>query len=187
MAARIKCPTCGQTDQVEKVSTLYLVGIGLNRQPQPGKAPLDLLPVNPWVSALPPAELAALARRLKPPSSGKQGFSRPLHPDMIVVVFSLVLPIFLYGMWTSQRPVLPVVIAILVCAYALYFWQRKAILARFQRNQASRQSAEERARRGVERWMSLYYCHRDDGVFPAHSGQLIPTDQMPGYLFRPES
>ena len=148
---------------------------------------LDLPPTNAWVSALPPDELQALARRLKPPSSGKQAFSRPLHPDMVVVVFSLVLPIFLYGMWTSQRPVLPVALAILAVAYALYLWKRKAIIARFQQNQAKRLSADERARRGVERWMKLYYCNRDDGVFPAQGDELIPTDQMPGYLFHPEN
>jgi hypothetical protein len=184
--ATVKCPGCGQFDQVEKVSTLYLVGIGLNRQPKSGEAPLDLPPTNAWVSALPPAELGALARRLKPPSSGKQAFSRPLHPDMVVIVFSLVLPVFLYGMWTSQRAVLPAALAVLAVAYALYFWKRKAIIARFQHNRNNRLSADERARRGVERWMKLYYCYRDDGVFPAQGGELIPADQMPGYLFGSE-
>ena len=184
--AKVKCPICEQSDQVEKVSTLYLVGIGMNHQPKSGEAPLDLPPTNAWVSALPPAELQALARRLKPPSSGKQAFSRPLHPDMVVIVFSLILPIFLYGIWTSQQQVLPAVLLVLTGAYALYFWKRKAIIARFQHNQNKRLSADERARRGVERWMKLYYCYGDDGVFPAQGGKLIPTDQMPGYLFRPE-
>lgn len=183
--AKVKCPGCGQSDQVEKVSTLYLVGIGLSRQPHSGEAPPDLPPVSPWVSALPPGELQALARRMKPPSSGKQAFTRPLHPDMVVGVFSLVLLVFLYGMWTSQRAMLPVALVVLAVAYAAYLWQRKAVIARFQHNQATRQSADERARRGVERWMKLYYCDRDDGVFPAQGGELIPTDQMPGYLFHP--
>jgi len=186
----MNCPACRQADQVEKVSTIYVRGIEVKwRAGKTGPPNSDEASPkrSKLMDAMPANDLQALTRRLAPPAAKKEAPMRAIHPDMMVLGFSLVAPIFLYGMWTSQRPVLPVVIAILVCAYALYFWQRKAILARFQRNQASRQSAEERARRGVERWMSLYYCHRDDGVFPAHSGQLIPTDQMPGYLFRPES
>ena len=144
-------------------------------------------PTSAWVSALPPDELQALARRLKPPSSGKQAFSRPLHPDMVVVVFSLVLPIFLYGMWTSQRAVLPVALVILAVAYAPIFGSAKRSSPASSTIKPSRHSADERARRGVERWMKLYYCNRDDAVFPAQGDELIPTDQMPGYLFHPES
>jgi len=186
MAARIKCPVCGEADQVEKVSTLYLVGIGLKRQSKSGEAPPELPPASAWVNALPPDELHLLARRLSPPSSGKQGFSRPLHPDMVVIVFSLILPIFLYGIWTSQQQALPAVFLILTGAYAIYIWKRKVIIARFQQNQARRQSEDQRARRGVERWMRLYYCNRDDGVFDVRGSELIPADQMLGYLFRPE-
>ena len=186
MATRIKCPACEQADQVEKVSTLYLLGIGLDRSSKSGELPPELPQPSPWVSALPPAELHILARRLKPPSSGKQSFSRPLHPDMVIIVFSLILPVFLYGILTSQRTVLLPVLLVLAGAYAVYFWKRKSIIDRFQKDQASRISADERARRGVERWMRLYYCNRDDGVFEAHGSQLVPADQMPGYLFNPE-
>lgn len=181
MAARIKCPACGQSDQVEKVSTLYLVGIGLDRQP---KDLPELPQASTWVSALPEDELRLLARRIKPPSSGKQGFTRPLHPDMVVVVFSLVLPVFVYGILTSQRSVALPVLLVVAGAYAAYLWKRKAIIDRFQRNQEKRLSADARARRGVERWMRLYYCNNDDGVFEPQSRELIPADQMPGYLFR---
>ena len=186
MASRIKCPTCGQTDQVEKVSTLYLVGIGLNQASKSSEAPPDLPPTSAWVSALPKEELHMLARRLKPPSSGKQAFTRPLHPDMVVIVFSLILPVFLYGILTSQRPVALPVLVIVAGAYAAYLWKRRAIVDRFEQNQAKRLSADARARRGVERWMRLYYCNRDDGVFDAHGSELVPADQMPGYLFNPE-
>jgi hypothetical protein len=172
-----------QSDQVEKVSTLYIVGVGLQRQ---GRDSPELPPVSPWASALPAEELLLLARRLKPPSGSKQGFTRPLHPDMVVIVFSLVLPIFLYGILTSQRSVSVPVFLIVAAAYAAYIWKRKAIIDRFQRNRTNRLSADARARRGVERWMKLYYCNRDDGVFEAHGSELIPADQMPGYLFNPE-
>ena len=35
-----------------------------------------------------------------------------------------------------------------------------------------------------ERWMKLYYCARDDGVFEPGSEALTPADQTPGYLLR---
>ncbi len=58
------------------------------------------------------------------------------------------------------------------------------MIARFEGQQASRQAAEERIKRGIDRWMKLYYCARDDGVFMPGSDELIPADLMIGYLYR---
>ncbi len=172
---------------MEKVSTLYLVGIGLNRQPRSGEAPPDLPPTSPWVSALPqeelqpagaPPEAAIIGEAgLHPPAPSGYGCHRlqpgparlPVrHPDQPA---------------TRGSAGALVIVAV---AYAAYLWKRKAIIDRFEQNQAKRLSADARARRGVERWMRLYYCNRDDAVFDAQGSELIPTDQMPGYLFHPE-
>lgn len=178
MAKKVNCPVCGQSDQVEKASTLYLIGIGLNQDQSQGQVS------NPNVRSKPTPSQRALSRRLAPPASGKQVIIRPIHPDMVVVAFSLIAPVFLYGILSSQRVMFLPVLAVLAIFYGFYFWKRKTMIARFEDQQASRQAADERVKRGVERWMKLYYCSRDDGLFVPGSDELVPVDQIAGYLNR---
>ena len=110
--------------------------------------------------------------------------SRPIHPDLMVVVFSLVVPIFLYGIFDSQRQMGLPVIGVLVAIYALYFWKRKDLAARFEREKTNQQSADDRIKRGIERWMRLYYCAHDDEVFLPGALEATPTDQMMGLLLQ---
>ena len=62
------------------------------------------------------------------------------------------------------------------------FWKRVSILQRFARQKAERQAGIDRVQHSIERWMTLYYCAREDVVF-APGGEVIPADQMPGYLW----
>jgi hypothetical protein len=180
MVKEIRCPQCEQADHVEKVSTIYLVGIGLKNQP--AKDDIGATPIKFKLADLSEAELRSLARRLKPPASTKRLPSRPLHPDLIIITFSLVFPIFIYGILVSQSPTLLPVLIFLAAVYGLYFWQRKAIIARFENRQAEQRTADERVRLAIERWMKLYYCANDDGVFTPSSEELVPADQMMSYL-----
>jgi hypothetical protein len=101
----------------------------------------------------------------------------------VVLVFSLVAPIFLYGTFTSQPGALPLELLVLAAFYGFYFWKRKTMIAKFSAQQLAQQAREARIRGGIERWMNLYYCARDDGVFEPGSDSLVPADQMAGYLF----
>ncbi len=176
MAKQIVCPACGQADQVEKVSTLYLLGIGL-------KPPLSTGEAAPAVDTTGISFASRdLSRKLAPPATSKQAPTRPLHPDMVVLTFSLIMPVLLYGVYTSQTVLLLPLLVVLAIAYGLYFWKRISILAKYERLQAERQAKEERIQRGVGRWMKLYYCARDDGIFEPGSDELIPVDFLPGYL-----
>jgi hypothetical protein len=182
MAKDIRCPQCEQADLVEKVSTIYLVGIGLKQQP--ANDDVGASPIQFKLANLSEAELRTLARRLKPPAATKRLPSRPLHPDLIVITFSLVFPIFIYGIWTSQPPTLLPVLIFLAAVYGLYFWKRKAIVTRFENRQATERAADGRVRQGIERWMKLYYCARDDGVFIPGSRELTPSDQVMSALLQ---
>jgi hypothetical protein len=182
MMKDICCPQCEQVDRVEKVSTIYLVGIGLKQQADIDDA--GAAPIKFKLADLPQTELRELARRLKPPASTKRLPSRPLHPDLIVITFSLIFPIFIYEIFISQQPLLLPVLVILTAVYGLYFWQRKKIVARFENRQAEQHAADGRVRQGIERWMRLYYCAKDDGVFIPGSEELIPADQMMSALLR---
>ncbi len=167
------CPECGQAEQVEKVSTIYLLGMGLKREQ--GQA------MRPWLSEMPQVELKALGKRLSPPSAGRGSPVRPLHPDLVVATFSLVIPIFLAGIWNTQPGMRLPAVLVLAAFYGLYLWKRKAILKRFERQKAEQKAAAQRIQSGIARWMKLYYCAEDDVVF-APGGEAIPADQMPGYL-----
>lgn len=177
MQREIQCPQCGQSDQVEKVSTIYLYGIGLSQSPTDSPRP-----ANFKFDSFSKADLRALSRRLKPPASGKRAPTRPLHPDLVVLTFSLVTPIFLYGIYTSQKTSFLPVLAFLILLLGLYAWRRNSIVARFEKQQAARQAAQARVEQAIGRWMKLYYCARDDGVFLPGGAEITPADQMPGLL-----
>ena len=72
----------------------------------------------------------------------------------------------------------------LVLFYGAYFWQRKHLLVRFEKEKASRKAAEERIKHGIERWMRLYYCAEDELVFEPGKAETIPLDQMMGSLLQ---
>ena len=183
MMADIVCPICGQAHSVEKVSTIYVLGISPERLDKVGPLPGEAMGRRPRQSKIPDAELKVLSQRLSPPAMGRQSpTSRPISPDMVVVVFSLVIPFFLAGITNSQPAMLPVALGFLVAFYGLYFWMRKALKAKFERSLAEQQARTERVKRGIGRWMKLYYCAQDDVVFEPGAERTVPADQMGGYL-----
>lgn len=176
MSAKITCPECGQTGQVEKVSTIYLTGIGLRKRDLEGEDLLD--------GFASPDEIAALSHRMAPPASPKQVLTRPIHPDQAVIAFSAVVPIFVYGIYTNQAVMLLPVLLLLAGFYAAYFWQRRKLILRYQRDQAARKADGERVKRALEHWMKLYYCLGEDGVFEPGASTLTPLDNLPDLLNR---
>jgi hypothetical protein len=74
-------------------------------------------------------------------------------------------------------------LGILACSYGLYFYKRKAVIAKYERGMKVKQEAQNRIERGIATWMKLYYCARDDGVFLPGGRELIPVDQMISFLF----
>jgi hypothetical protein len=182
MSKTILCPECGQSKTVEKVSTLYLTGIGLSGEAKNSPArPPKLIQANSKPGSY------ALSRKLAPPAASRPAFTRPVQPDQAVLAFSLIVPIFLYGILTSQRALFLPALGALFIFYGLYFWQRKRLLARFEQEQAARQAADERIKKGIERWMRLYYCAEDEIVFEPDQDAGVMVDLMPGYLLQEES
>ena len=176
--APVLCPSCRQADQVEQVSRLYIAGLS-RAHPSSGQ-PAEEMKLH--IQGLTPEHLRALSRRLKPPAGGKEASARPLHPDWVVAGFSLVVPFFFYGIYTSQPQNFFQFLALLTLAYGVYFWQRRKLIARYQAALAKRQAATEMVKKGIEKWMKLYYCAREDGIFLPGSGEMLPLDQMHWYL-----
>lgn len=176
----IRCPVCAQADLSEKVSTVYLVGIGL--KPHPDDSGQAGAALEFKLNHLPEAELRSLARQLKPPASTKRIPARPLHPDLVVLSFSLILPIFLLGVYSSQVKSLPPVLLFVLLAYSLYFWKRKLLIAKFNARLRDQREETQRVQYAIERWMKLYYCGRDKGLFLPGTDRLAPLDQLNLYL-----
>jgi hypothetical protein len=187
MANPVLCPQCGQADQVEKVSSLYVYGIEKKwgrRGTDPSQNRTPSSSRSAFLEEMPEAELLTLSRRLAPPAAKKESGMQPIHPDLIVLAFSLVAPIFLYGVLTSQSGGLVYVLPLLAAFYAFYFWKRREFIAKFQAQQDARQAAKVQVRYGLQRWMSLYYCARDDVVFKPGAGEFTPADQLAGFLLK---
>ncbi len=128
--------------------------------------------------------LLTLAKKLTPPSSGKGVPFRPIHPDLVVLVFSLITPLFLYRIATTQGGMLPWILLLLAGFIGFYYVKRKPLIAKFEAQRLAQKSAEERIQKGIKRWMQLYYCARDDIVFNPLEAKSIPADMMNGYLFQ---
>ncbi len=197
MGAEIRCPTCGKTETVGKVSTIYLVGIGLVRKEagkqtvlEPGStlqtARREVEPPD-WLKRLTVAEQRQLSKRLAPPAAGTSGLTRPIHPDWVIGAATLIVPVFLVGIVKSQPGMLVPLLAILGLFYAIYFYLRIGLVKRFARQEAQRQTAAEHARQGIERWMRLFYCVEDDGLFEPGQGGLVPAEQIAGVLHTRDS
>lgn len=176
---RIVCPICGQSDLVDKVSAIYMEGLGAARLPgsnRPSKTPPGRLT---HVSA---DQVYSLSKQLAPPSTGRDRTIRPLHPDLAFIGLTIILPVFLTGIWNSQHSIFFPILGILAVIYFLYFLARKRLISRFDKEKAARLAEQERIRKGIQRWMELYYCSRDEGFFRPRDITLTPVDQLYQYL-----
>lgn len=197
MIGRASCPICGEVDLVAKASSLYVLGVerklhhasgGAKRRTRQDSA-LNVgrehgYPLPRMAQELTSDELVILSQRLAPPAAPKPSSARILHPDLVVLTFSLIIPVFLSGIYSNQRSWLLPLAVVLVLAYGLYFWQRRALIARFETRKSRDLAADERIRRAMERWMRLYYCARDDVVFDPELNLAEDADRMAGFLIR---
>lgn len=153
------------------MSSLYLVGPAARQlsQSEAGEARQVVLDRR---------EIAALRRQLAPPSSGKSEITRLVHPDLVVLVFTGILPVFLLGIARSQAGLLLPVILVLAVFYLLYFWRRKALISHFERQKQAQQAGKRRIERAIGRWMRSYYCTQDGVVFEAGLPAWAPVERM---------
>ena len=187
MADILNCPICNNSDLVDKVSKIYMSAIERKYasrskpSPKPNDTVNSILRID---SQLDSQGLLSLAKKLTPPSAGKSVPIRPIHPDLVVMVFSLIAPLFLYRILTTQASMMPWILLLLACFFGFYFVKRKSLIAKFEAQRLAQKSAEERIQRGIKRWMQLYYCARDDIVFNPLEAESVPVDLLNGYLIQ---
>jgi hypothetical protein len=124
------------------------------------------------------SDIRQLSRRLKPPDSGKKPPLQPIHPDLVLIAFSLFAPFFLYQILRNQPNSFLPIMLILAAFYALYFWKRKNILDKFEHQKMERHAQDERVKMAIQRWMRLYYCPQEDIIFEAGEADAVPVDQV---------
>lgn len=172
---------------MDKVSKIYMSALErkyasrASKTLQPQKSANGELRID---SQLDSQGLLSLAKKLTPPSTGKGVPFRPIHPDLVVLVFSLITPLFLYRIATTQGVMLPWILLLLTGFIGFYFVKRKSLITKFEAQRLAQKSAEERIQKGIKRWMQLYYCARDDIVFNPLEAISVPVDLINGYLLQ---
>jgi hypothetical protein len=182
----MRCPACGESQNVAKVSTLYVAGIEATHPSRGRAAESSSLPLEArlpeWAQELSAQELGALSKRFTPPSSKKKETFRPIHPDMAVIAFSLLAPLFIYRIWTTQPEQLPLILIVLAGFYGFYLWQRRGLVERYQKLVETRKQDEIRIHKAVGSWMKLYYCSQDDVIFDPDRGDYADPERLHGYI-----
>jgi hypothetical protein len=187
-----KCPICGHSDRVLRVSALYVAGLEekfhkqARTQPdeQSGseKGTSSALPDFKTWEEFPPGSLAALNAQIAPPATRKQVPTRPLHPDMVMGGFCLISTVFIYGIVSTQPGMMAVAAPFLIGLAVFYIWQRKKLVARYHTMITSQRESEERVKRAIERWLWLRCCARDKVVF-LPGKEAVPLERMNELLF----
>jgi hypothetical protein len=175
------CPVCGKRNQSVPVRVLYFAGIQNQNSASKSDAAIDQsLPES--FKQISDQELTALSRRLKPPQSSKSPGLRPIHPDLVVLAFSLFVPFFLIKIYASQpSSVLPLIV-LLAGMYGIYIWKRNSTLRSFNIEETRYKEKRNQNQRALQRWMDLHYCKCEDIIFIPKENQVYPVDQMTYFL-----
>lgn len=178
------CPQCQLSDQVYKVSVIYLESsTRLKYDDELGQPELDRLLDDLCPDLSDCSERDHLARQFAqvfaPPGAAPATPNR-LHPDLMFGIFLLLLLAMVFQIARAQPDALPAALVLLLAGILAYLLGRRWILRRFQAGNA--QSAAQRVETTVKRWGQLYFCSRDRVVFHPDENRPVPLDQFQTYL-----
>jgi len=173
---------CGKSDRSAKVSVIYLAGVEERYRNRRNKKLIEKSDVteaqdfSKW-DGLADGRLVELVSYLSPPRGKRPPLVRPLNPDLMVGALTLVAPVFIYGMSTSQPKMLWFAGALLLVFYMWYFWKRKALLDKYRVAIEQQKTADTKLREETERWMKLYFCARDNVTFTKAGKEVTFLDE----------
>jgi hypothetical protein len=180
----IECPVCGLADKTFKVSEIYIEALGGIKNGETGRVLPQI--VNDQSQLVAPGKIKAQAFRsvvsnFSPPSGGRQ-VMRQVHPNYIIAGFTLIAIFFLIQIYTTQPELfLPILILVFVF-YTGYGIFRKSIYAKYNKQILENIAVRQTYEAAIGKWMHLYYCARDNGVFDPKEDRLIPLQAMDSYL-----
>lgn len=176
------CPHCGHFDQTYKISLLYLECSARLHQKETINQPeldgmLNNLGIDVENQGVSPQLLSQMIQWFAPPEGEKQ-VTRTIHPDFIVLVFGLVAVFLVYQVSIYQSSQFPIAVIILAAAGLAYLLARKTIVTRYQARMIQEQETNRQVEQAINRWMRLYYCSRDQGIFNPDLNRFVPIEQM---------
>ncbi len=180
------CPHCGETDKTYKISLLYLESAARLHQNQTANQPeLDSLLDDLGSESNgqePRSQLLNQFVRSFAPPLGEKHTTRRIHPDAMVIFFSLFSLLLVYQIAVSQPAQLPIIVILIAGSVLAYLLVRKTVVRRY--DASVRKELEENARldTAVTRWMHLYFCSRDKGVFDPEQNRFAPLEQISDLL-----
>jgi hypothetical protein len=180
------CPKCNKADKSYKVSLLYLEGSAyINHQKTGQSLELDgvikeYMPEG--VNRVAEEQFVVRLVKLLSPPSGEKQVIRLIHPDGMVGLFVIISFIMLYQAFSSQPDSLPILVILLAASFTAYLIFRRVIVSRY--NQKINQGQQEviKIEKAVSRWMRLYFCARDQGVYDPVSDQFISLETIQDFL-----
>lgn len=184
------CPKCNNSDEVYKVSVIYLSGIESIKSSTPLKEnTFDLIFGHPSQQIgrrfIDQAAKRSLVSKFAPPSSEKQRISRSIHPDYVMFATLLLGLFMLYQIFIQQRSVFLPALLVILGVTAFYLLGRKKINARYMEKQRAKTKETRKIEEGIERWMNLYYCAADFAIFDRERRVCVPLQEMNNYLMSP--
>ena len=131
-----------------------------------------------------PAEIQQITRQFGPPQ-GRATMLRPVHPDLVVGLLSVMALVFLVNTFAASRISFWAILGIWLVFLVGYGLTRRPILSRHQAGLDAAQEEKNGVQDAVERWMRLYFCTSDGCIFDPQRGDSLPLDGMQRYLRLP--
>ncbi len=185
------CPQCGLADKAYKVSLLYQESsTRFQHNEQDHQPELDGLLKDLCSDPTNPADVAQvlgwLTQSFAPPESAQPQSPRravTISPDLLVAGAGLIM-LLLAGLVAVHQPEnLPTALLILVAALLIYLAVRRPIMQRYRARIQKDNESQQRAGEATSRWMRLYYCSRDRGVFDPEQNRLVAVEQIQHLLY----
>jgi hypothetical protein len=181
------CPHCGQADKTYKISLLYLESTArLHHHETENQPELDSLLADFHAERggqdVQNQLLNQFTHSFAPPMDEKSMVvkrgSRRIHPDSMVIFFSLLALLIVFQIATTQPVQLPAIVILVAGSLLAYILARKTIVKRYEANVRKEQEESARAEIAMTRWMNLYFCSRDKGVFDPDQNRFAPLEQI---------
>jgi hypothetical protein len=174
------CPQCGQADKAYKVSLLYQESSARISHHEKDHQPeldglLSDLAADPSRASL--QTLHRLMQSFAPPASENRP-SRTLSPDIVAVAFGLIMLVLVSQVAARQPENFPLAVGILFAAGLAYLLFRRPIMQHYRARISEQQETDQRLQEATSRWMRLYYCSRDQGVFDPQQNRIVPVEQI---------
>jgi hypothetical protein len=171
MVEEIECPVCKNSDQVQKVSSIYSEGISTGATTSQMPNILDKN-WNPWIRTKNVPVQSTISKRLSPPQEpNKAAIRKKFTPPAMVYIAVGILLLICYLAWTYKQYLSTFIIITTILA---------AVWVSIIETKANNVYAEEYNlyQLDLAKWNEAYYCSQDDIVFLPQTGKYDKPENI---------